>query len=92
MASDRIRLIHGVGPTLMKEVERYRSKVTPPTKNPERFSVSPEGFPATSPQTKLDQAICFRFLRQPSSPNAPSPVAKSGRAAGSGVVAGPASN
>jgi hypothetical protein len=29
----------------------------------------------------------FRFLRQPSSPNAPRPVAKSGRAAGNGVAA-----
>ena len=36
----------------------------------------------------LDQAAgaaAFRFLRQPSRPNAPRPVAKSGRAAGSGV-------
>ena len=31
-------------------------------------------------------AAAFRFLRQPSRPNAPRPVAKSGRAAGSGVV------
>jgi hypothetical protein len=29
----------------------------------------------------------FRFLRQPSRPSAPRPVAKSGRAAGNGVVA-----
>ena len=29
-------------------------------------------------------AVFFRFLRQPSRPNAPRPVAKSGRAAGSG--------
>jgi hypothetical protein len=31
-------------------------------------------------------AAAFRFLRQPSKPNAPRPEAKSGRAAGSGVV------
>jgi len=36
-------------------------------KTPERFSVSPEGFPATY---KLDQATYFRFLRQPSRPSA----------------------
>ena len=38
------------------------------------------------PRTKLDQAACFRFLRQPSRPNAPRPVAKSGSVAGSGVA------
>ena len=27
---------------------------------------------------QIDQALCFRFLRQPSRPNAPKPVAKSG--------------
>jgi hypothetical protein len=32
-------------------------------------------------------AAAFRFLRQPSRPNAPRSVAKSGRAAGSGVHA-----
>jgi hypothetical protein len=42
-------------------------------KTPERFSVSPEGFPATN---QIDQAACFRFLRQPIRPNAPKPVAK----------------
>ena len=36
---------------------------------------------------QIDQAACFRFLRQPSRPNAPKPVAKSGSAAGSGVSA-----
>jgi hypothetical protein len=30
-------------------------------------------------------AAAFRFLRQPSRPNAPIPVAKSGRAAGRGT-------
>ena len=40
---------------------------------------------AFRPQTKLDQAACFRFLRHPISPNTPRPVAKSGSAAGSGV-------
>jgi len=34
----------------------------------------------------------FRFLRQPSRPNAPRPVAKSGRAVGSGVVTGKSSD
>ena len=39
-------------------------------------------------QTLIHYAtIAFRFLRQPSKPNAPRPVAKSGRAAGSGVSA-----
>ena len=33
-------------------------------------------------------AAFFRFLRQPSRPNAPRPVAKSGSAAGSGVASG----
>ena len=33
-------------------------------------------------------AAFFRFLRQPSRPNAPRPEAKSGRAAGSGVAPG----
>src|SRR5689334_3979599 len=34
----------------------------------------------------MDQkAVLFRFLRQPSKPTAPRPVAKSGREAGSGV-------
>src|SRR5664280_926790 len=32
-------------------------------------------------------AAAFRFLRQPSIPNAPRPLTKSGRAAGNGVVA-----
>jgi hypothetical protein len=34
-------------------------------------------------------ACAFRFLRQPSRPNAPRPVAKSGRAAGMGVTTSP---
>ena len=48
----------------------------------------------TSPTSDwaLDQAAIaaalLRFLRQPSRPIAPRPVAKSGRAAGSGVAAG----
>jgi hypothetical protein len=33
-------------------------------------------------------SACFRFLRQPAKPNALTPVAKSGRAAGSGVALG----
>jgi len=50
---------------------------------------------AVSP--KSDQAVCqaaaiaaafFRFLRQPSRPIAPRPVAKSGKAAGRGVAGG----
>ena len=53
-------------------------------KTPERFSISPEGFLATY---RIDQAACLRFLRQPSRPNAPRPVANSGSAAGSGVAA-----
>src|SRR5215471_20121493 len=36
--------------------------------------------------THGNQAAAFHFLRQPSRPNAPRPVAKSGSAAGSGVV------
>jgi len=32
------------------------------------------------------KALGFRFLRQPSRPNAPRPVAKSGRVAGRGVT------
>jgi len=58
-----------------------------PTKTPE---LSPEGFPATY---QIDQAAAcaFRFLRQPSRPNAPKPVAKSGSAPGSGVEASPSS-
>jgi hypothetical protein len=35
-----------------------------------------------------DAAAAFRFLRQPNKPNAPRPVAKSGKAAGSGVGGG----
>ena len=35
---------------------------------------------------KILQEPFFRFLRQPNSPIAPRPVAKSGRAAGSGVA------
>jgi len=31
-------------------------------------------------------AIAFRFLRQPSRPSAPRPVAKSGRVAGTGTL------
>ena len=38
------------------------------TKTPE---LSPEGQMATN---QIDQAACFRFLRQPSSPSAPRPV------------------
>ena len=37
---------------------------------------------------QIDQATCFRFLRQPSRPNALRPPAKSGSAAGSGVSLG----
>ncbi len=49
-------------------------------------SFSPEGFPATN---QIAQTYCFRFLRQPSRPNAPRPDANSGRAAGTGVADGP---
>jgi hypothetical protein len=37
-------------------------------------------------QRAVVAAALFRFLRQPSRPNAPRPVTKSGRAAGSGVA------
>ena len=36
---------------------------------------------------RLRSAAAFRFLRQPSRPKAPRPLAKSGKAAGNGVVA-----
>jgi hypothetical protein len=39
-----------------------------------------------NPISLFCQADAFRFLRQPNKPNAPRPLAKSGRAAGSGVV------
>jgi hypothetical protein len=37
---------------------------------------------------QIDQAACFRFLRQPSRPNTPMWVAKSGREAGMSTAAG----
>ena len=47
---------------------------------------------AVSPKSDqvFDQAAscAFRFLRQPSRPNTPRPVAKSGKAVGSGVTTG----
>ena len=36
---------------------------------------------------QIDQAACFRFLRHPSRPNTPRPVAKSGSPGGIGTVA-----
>ena len=53
MASDRIRLIHGVGPTLMKEVERYRSKVTPANKKPRAFQRFARGLSGHIPTNKI---------------------------------------
>jgi hypothetical protein len=47
---------------------------------PPRAAVSPKS------DQLFFQAAAFRFLRQPNRPIAPRPVAKSGRAAGSGVV------
>ena len=42
---------------------------------------------AAIPRVLLATACALRFLRQPNKPSAPRPEAKSGRAAGSGVVA-----
>ena len=58
---------------------RTRARQEPP-------SISPEGFLATN--SNQIRRTCFRFLRQPSRPNAPRPVAKSGNVAGSGTATG----
>ena len=49
--------------------------------------------PKFTPIFLIDQATAadFRFLRQPSRPNAPRPVANSGRVAGKGVAVTPSS-
>ena len=53
MASDRIRLIHEVGPTLVKEVVRYRSTVTPANKNPRAFQRFARGISGHIPTNKI---------------------------------------
>jgi hypothetical protein len=59
----------------------------------EQMRGSKEAAPAGGPSSlhyasSVQATACFRFLRQPSKPNALRPVAKSGRAAGSGVALG----
>jgi hypothetical protein len=59
------------------------SYLHPPTKNPGTLPGVLFASKVNRDQTAI--AAFFRFLRQPSRPNAPRPVAKSGRAPGSGT-------
>src|SRR5450759_3739802 len=60
------------------------SYLHPPTKNPGTLPRVLFASKVNRDQTAI--AAFFRFLRQPSRPNVPSPVANSGRAAGSGTL------
>src|SRR5262249_56748354 len=64
---------------------RETASAAPPRIRPPNMQIpSKLGCPVR--QLDIDQAAAFRFLRQPSRPNAPRPVAKSGKAVGSGTA------